>query len=163
MAKIAKKRESTLSQSQAIQTRRLGLKLPRRTSQYITFIILIAPALILRLATAAYPIAETIHLSLRRFRNYGMTQEYVGLGNFRYLPDDFGFRGAIEFTLMFVIVSTLLQLIFGILIAQLLNANFRSRTIARAVNLIPWAIPTIVAAYAFRWILDDQFGMVTHW
>ncbi len=152
-----------MSQSQAIQTRRLGLKLPGRASQYITFFILIAPALILRLGTAAYPIIETIQLSLRSFKNYGATEEYVGLGNFTYLPDDFGFKGAIEFTLMFVIISTLLQLVFGILIAQLLNANFKGRFLARAVNLIPWAIPTIVAAYAFRWILDDQFGMITHW
>jgi multiple sugar transport system permease protein len=31
------------------------------------------------------------------------------------------------------------------------------------VNLIPWAIPTIVAAYAFRWLLDDQFGLIPQW
>src|SRR5262249_38607207 len=35
--------------------------------------------------------------------------------------------------------------------------------LARAINLIPWAIPTIVAGYAFRWMLDDQFGMIPHW
>jgi multiple sugar transport system permease protein len=49
------------------------------------------------------------------------------------------------------------------LIAQLLNASFRGRALARAVNLIPWAIPTIVAAYAFQWMLHDQFGMIPHW
>jgi len=152
-----------MNRSQAIRTRRLELKVSRRTWHYITFIILVAPALILRLGTAAYPLARTAQLSLRRFRNYGTIEEYVGLDNFSYLPDDFGFNGAIEFTIMFVVISTLLQLVFGMLIAQLLNANFRGRLIARAVNLIPWAIPTIVAAYAFRWILDDQFGMITHW
>ena len=157
------KEYSTMNESRAVQVKRMELHVPKHARKYLTFIILIAPALILRLTTAAYPIARTIQLSLRQFKFYGTVEEYVGLQNFRSLPDDFGFNGAIEFTIMFVVVSTLLQLIFGMMIAQLLNAQFRGRAVARAVNLIPWAIPTIVAAYAFRWILDDQFGMITHW
>ena len=56
--------------------------------------------------------------------------------------------------------STLLQLIVGLLVALLLNARFRGAEFARSINLIPWAIPAIVAAYAFRWLLDDQFGLI---
>ena len=152
-----------MSTRTAIQSRRWTPHLSRRAWQYIIFVILVAPAFILRFATAAYPLARTVQLSLRKFEYYGTVERYVGLQNFRDLPDDFGFQGAIEFTILFVALSTVLQLIFGMMIAQLLNANFRGRAIARAVNLIPWAIPTIVAAYAFRWILDDQFGMITHW
>ena len=59
--------------------------------------------------------------------------------------------------------STLLQLVVGLLVALLLNAKFRGRGFARSINLIPWAIPPIVAAYAFRWLLDDQFGLIPHW
>jgi multiple sugar transport system permease protein len=136
----------------------------RRTRQrYLTFIILIAPALILRLATAAYPIFRTIQLSFRDISLLYGTDTYVGLENYRQLPTDFGFRSSIDFTILFVVVSTALQLILGLMIAQLLNAEFKGRSLARAVNLIPWAIPTIVAAYAFQWILDDQFGMIPDW
>jgi multiple sugar transport system permease protein len=49
------------------------------------------------------------------------------------------------------------------LVALLLNASFRGVTFARTINLIPWAIPTIVAGYAFRWLLDDQFGLIPYW
>jgi multiple sugar transport system permease protein len=49
------------------------------------------------------------------------------------------------------------------LIALLLNSSFRGRGFARTINLIPWAIPTIVAGYAFRWLLDDQFGLIPYW
>jgi multiple sugar transport system permease protein len=45
----------------------------------------------------------------------------------------------------------------------LLNASFRGRAFARTINLIPWAIPTIVAGYIFRWLLDDQFGLLPNW
>jgi multiple sugar transport system permease protein len=54
-------------------------------------------------------------------------------------------------------------MILGLMIAELLNREFKGRGMVRAVNLIPWAIPTIVAAYAFRWLLHDQFGMISHW
>lgn len=152
-----------MNQSLSAAPARPRRHLSRRQRNYLFFVLLIAPALILRLLTAAYPIAETIQLSLREFRFYGTVESYVGLQNFIDLPDDFGFRGALSFTIMFVIGSTALQLVLGLLIAQLLNADFKGRAIARAINLIPWAIPTIVVAYAFRWILDDQFGMITHW
>lgn len=135
----------------------------KRFRRYLLFMLLVTPAFALRLATAGYPIARTLQLSLREFKHYGTVDRYVGLDNFKYLPDDFGFSGAIEFTVMFVILSTIFQLILGLLAAQLLNARFFGRGIVRTVNLIPWAIPTIVAAYTFRWILHDQFGMITHW
>jgi multiple sugar transport system permease protein len=62
-----------------------------------------------------------------------------------------------------VLSSAVLQLIVGMLIALLLNATFRGRAFARTINLIPWVIPTIVAGYVFRWLLDDQFGLIPYW
>jgi multiple sugar transport system permease protein len=77
--------------------------------------------------------------------------------------NDFGVRGAIEFTIIYVVASTALDLIFGMAIALLLNAAIRGRGFLRTINLIPWVIPTIVAAYTFRWLLDDQFGLIPYW
>jgi multiple sugar transport system permease protein len=89
------------------------------------------------------------------------TNEFVGFENYRILFEHYNFQNALSFTIIFVVVSTMLELVLGLLIALLLNATFRGRKFARTINLIPWAIPTIVAAYAFRWILDDQFGMLS--
>jgi multiple sugar transport system permease protein len=91
------------------------------------------------------------------------TVEFIGFDNYRAIVDDFGVRSAVQFTIVFVLGSTALQLVIGLLVALLLNARFRGRTFARAINLIPWAIPPIVAAFAFRWLLDDQFGLIPHW
>ena len=145
------------------QRESLGTRMTQGYRRYFIFVLLIAPAFILRMTTALYPIGRTLELSLYEFRNYGNTENYVGLDNFRYLPEDFGFTGAIAFTVLFVVFSTIFQLILGLLIAELLNRQFVGRGLVRAINLIPWAMPTIVAAYAARWILHDQFGMVSHW
>jgi multiple sugar transport system permease protein len=131
--------------------------------RYLTFLLLVAPIVILRLYTTAYPIGQTAYLSLTNSSLLSGTSEFIGLENYRALANDVTLIGAVRFTLIFVLGSTLLQLVLGLLVALLLNARFRGRGFARSINLIPWAIPTIVAAYAFRWLLDDQFGLIPHW
>jgi multiple sugar transport system permease protein len=129
----------------------------------VLFILLVAPAFLLRLTTAAYPILQTIYLSFTNLNLLKNTNAFVGLQNYLSMPADYGVRGALSFTIMFVLASTVLDLVVGMLVALLLNASFRGVTFSRTINLIPWAIPTIVAGYAFRWLLDDQFGLIPYW
>jgi len=131
--------------------------------RYMLFILLISPAFFLRITTAAYPILQTIYLSFTNLNLIKNTNEFIGLQNYPTLANDFGVRGALYFTILLVVGSTLLDLAVGLLIALLLNERFRGTTFARTINLIPWAIPTIVAGYAFRWLLDDQFGLIPYW
>ena len=131
--------------------------------RYLTFLLLVAPIVVLRLLTTAYPVARTAELSLTNSSLLSGTDQFIGLANFTAMRTDFGVLSAIRFTIMFVLGSTLLQLVVGLLVALLLNARFRGRGFARSINLIPWAIPPIVAAYAFGWLLDDQFGLIPHW
>jgi multiple sugar transport system permease protein len=125
--------------------------------------LLVAPAFILRLTTAAYPILQTIYLGFTKLSVLKGTNDFIGLNNYLSMQSNIGVRGATAFTIVFILTTTILDLIFGMLIALLLNANFRGLTFARTINLIPWAIPTIVAGYAFRWLLDDQFGLLPFW
>jgi multiple sugar transport system permease protein len=131
--------------------------------RYLLFLLLIAPAFLLRFITAAVPILQTIYLSFTNLSVLQGTNAFVGLQNYRNMGLDYGVRGALSFTIIFVVISTILELIVGMLIALLLNASFRGRAFARTINLLPWAIPTIVAGYAFRWLLDDQFGLIPYW
>jgi len=131
--------------------------------RYILFTLLVAPAFILRLATAAYPILQTILLSFTDTNLLKGTNDYIGLKNYIDMTKDFGVQGALPFTIIYVLASTILELIVGMMIALLLNAQFRGRAFARTINLIPWAIPTIAAGYAFRWLLDEQFGLIPSW
>lgn len=125
--------------------------------------MLVAPIVALRLTTAAYPIAQSAYLSLTNSSLLSGTSELIGLANYHAVVNDPGINSALRFTIVFVLASTLLQLVLGLLVALMLNAAFRGRLFARSINLIPWAIPPIVAAYAFRWLLDDQFGLIPHW
>jgi multiple sugar transport system permease protein len=131
--------------------------------RYVLFGLLVAPAFLLRFATAAYPILQTIYLSFTDLNLLKNTNDFIGLQNYPAVASDPGVQASLFFTLMLVLGATVLELVVGMLIALLLNATFRGRRFARTINLIPWAIPTIVAGYAFRWLLDDQFGLIPYW
>jgi len=144
------------------RTARLALSKTTRR-RYLLFLLLITPAFLLRLTTAAYPILQTIYLGFTNLSILKGTNDFIGLNNYQAMGSNIGVRGAMAFTIVFILTTTILDLVLGMLIALLLNANFRGLTFARTINLIPWAIPTIVAGYAFRWLLDDQFGLLPFW
>jgi ABC-type sugar transport system permease subunit len=105
--------------------------------RYTLFILLVAPAFLLRLLTAAYPILQTIYLSFTNLDLIKNTDAFVGLQNFMNMPGDYEVRASVTFTIIFVLASTVLDLTVGMLIALLLNASFRGRGFARVINLIP--------------------------
>src|SRR5918999_1221324 len=102
--------------------RRFGIGRAQR--RYLTFLLLVTPILMLRVYTAAYPIAQAAYLSLTNSSLLSGTSEFIGIGNYRGLANDAGLQSAIRFTIVFVLGSTLLQLVLGLLVALLLNATF---------------------------------------
>lgn len=130
-----------------------------RTQVLLLFAALVLPALALRLLTAVWPIVQTIDWSFRKVDAMG-AGNYVGLANYSRFIGDPVMTGSLGFSFTFVGVSTALQIALGLLVALLLNATFKGRGIARTINLIPWAVPLIVAAMGFRWLLDGQYGLI---
>jgi trehalose/maltose transport system permease protein len=63
-------------------------------------------------------------------------------------------------TVRFGLVSVTLETILGMAVALVLNANFKGRGIVRTAILIPWAIPTVVSAKMWAWMLNDQLGVI---
>ncbi len=139
---------------------RLAPRLSRRTKRVLTIIALLAPAAGLRLFTAVYPYIQAIQLSFYDYNPAFPPKRWVGLDNYQRAFDDIVIRSSITFTILFVVLSTVFQIVLGLGVALLLNRQFTGRGIARAINLIPWAIPMVVVAVGFRWMLDPQYGII---
>lgn len=131
-----------------------------RQRYYVMAVVLLLPAVALRLFTTVYPFIQTAVLSTQRYNPAYPPQRFVGFGNFERLFGDPVVQASIGFTILFVAVSTFFQIVLGLGLAHLLNAPFRLRSVARTLSLIPWAIPMAIAALGFRWMFDDQFGMI---
>ncbi|GAB4436807.1 MAG: sugar ABC transporter permease [Anaerolineae bacterium] len=150
--------EVTHPREQARRARAATLTLNQR--RYLAAALLLLPVVLLRLITSLYPFAQTILLSFQNYNPAFPPREYTGLRNFERLSGDMVVNSSIEFTLIYVFGSTIFQVILGVLVASLLNSKFRLRNLARTINLIPWAIPMVVAALGWRWLFDDAYGMI---
>ncbi|MFN6925896.1 MAG: carbohydrate ABC transporter permease [Tabrizicola sp.] len=134
----------------------------------------IAPMLAALFFVAAWPLIRTIWFSLTNTalsNLYG--GEFIGFDNYlslRILESgrwiwrgtlvDPAWWNAVWNTVRFAFVSVFFETVLGLIVALVLNAEFKGRGIVRAAILIPWAIPTIVSAKMWAWMLNDQFGII---
>jgi len=121
---------------------------------------LIAPAILWRAAVSVYPFLHAIIQSFTNESPLNVATHWVGLRNYVNMFQDSTVTETLTFTFVFTVASTVLQLIYALVIASLLNRSFRGRGLVRAVNLLPWAMPTIVIATAAQWLFNDQYGML---
>jgi trehalose/maltose transport system permease protein len=123
--------------------------------------LFLAPMLIVLLLVAVWPLGRTILFSFTD-ANLGDLAgwEFVGLANYLYLLQDPLWWRAVANTLVFTVVSVMLETALGLVIALALNAHMPGRGLLRAAVLIPWAIPTVVSAKMWGWMLHDLYGVV---
>jgi ABC-type sugar transport system permease subunit len=109
-----------------------------------------------------FPIVESLRLSFYRMilTLPWLGQRMVGWENYRDLLTDPVALASIRTTLIFIAVTIPLELLVGLGIALVLNEMFRGRGLLRAVVLIPWAVPTVVASQMWRFIFNDRYGLV---
>ena len=131
--------------------------------------LFVTPMLVVLALVAVWPLLRTILFSFTDAElGYLADYRFVGLEN--YLTHDasgwYGlladrlFWKALGNTLAFAGVTVLFETVLGVGIALILNAGFRGRGLLRAAMLVPWAIPTVVSAKMWAWMLHDQFGVI---
>ena len=122
----------------------------------------VLPALALLSVITIYPILYVIYLSAHRKLLIFNISRFIGFENYQFLLRDDRFWNALKNTFYFTGVSVSLELFLGLCIAILLNRPFRGKGLARAVMLIPWAIPTVVSARMWEWMYNTDFGLLNY-
>ncbi len=125
-----------------------------------------APMLLVLAAVAGWPLCRTVWFSFTDAELTTMEHHaFVGLENYVGAAGLLSSRewwGSVANTVEFAALSVLLETVLGLGVAVLLNRPSRLRTVLRAAMLVPWAIPTVVSAKMWSWMLHDQFGIVNH-
>ncbi len=139
--------------------RRRSTRLQRRQTR-LAWIIL-APSLAVVAAVAFYPLGQTVYQSFtnKQFLALEPTR-WIGLENYRDLIHDTVFRDAVVTTVKFTVITVFFEFILGLIIALVVNSNFKGRGAMRAVMLVPWAIPTVIAAQMWNWMYNDIYGVI---
>jgi trehalose/maltose transport system permease protein len=147
------------------QARAAGVAAPRVTSDLVRrqtrlAWILLAPSLLVVALVALVPLVQTIYQSLTDARLASTRAvQFVGLRNYADLLTDGGFLHSIWVTVLFTILTVVFEFVLGMIIALVVNSNFTGRGPMRAAMLVPWAIPTVVSAYMWKWMYHDIYGV----
>jgi len=62
--------------------------------------------------------------------------------------------------MIFTVITVSIEVFLGLLFAQFMNMDFKGKILLRIVVLIPWAIPTIVSGFIWRFMVNDQYGVI---
>lgn len=136
--------------------------------------LFLAPMLLVLAVVAGWPFLRTVYYSFTDASLADLdARQWVGFDNYfsvlrlpsgRVLYDgllvDPVWWRAVWNTVRFAVISVACETVLGMVVALALNAEFPGRGIVRAAILIPWAIPTIVSAKMWQWMLNDQFGII---
>ena len=115
------------------------------------------PAMVVLACLMLYPVVYTGWLSVS-----DEAGAFVGLSNYRAIVGARVTATAVWNTGYYVGVSIVCQLVLGTAVGILLNQKFRGRGAVRAVVLLPWIVPGIVAATTWAWMFHSEFGIVNH-
>jgi multiple sugar transport system permease protein len=135
-----------------------------RTPMQVFPYVLIAPTVILTVCIMFLPILRVFYLS---FQNYNYRKSYldgfIGFANYvKMFTTDATFKTACWVTLKWVFWEVSLQLIFGMILALLLNREFRFRGFVRAIAFVPWAVSGVLTTMLWLLMYNEHIGIINY-
>jgi raffinose/stachyose/melibiose transport system permease protein len=122
--------------------------------------ILLAPALIVYLLFAVYPMLDVIRMSFSSWNGLSANSRFVGLNNYRaVLTQDPVFWGALSNTLWWTALAVIIPSLVSFGLALALNQNIPGKSSLRVIFYLPVIIASIAVATIWKWMYDPFFGL----
>jgi multiple sugar transport system permease protein len=126
--------------------------------------LLLAPALLFTIFILVYPLVQNLINSFRDVTLMGDGNGWNGFGNYAAIVNDELFWVAFRNTLLYALFGTLAALAVGLAFSLLLNIRAgRITGVAGFIYTIPWVVSPVVAGFAWKWLLNDNFGIINYW
>lgn len=139
----------------------------RRKPRWLPYLFL-APAMAAMALLVFYPLAKGIGYSFTDMNQYNMGTRFlppsyrlVGLANYaRVLGAGSPFWGVLRQTLVWTFVNVALHFSIGLALAVALHRRLAARAAYRLLFLVPWAVPSFISAFAWRWLFNYDYGFI---
>ncbi|HHW02240.1 MAG TPA: sugar ABC transporter permease [Thermoanaerobacterales bacterium] len=118
----------------------------------------ILPAMLFIIGIIIFPLLYSVYISFFDFNIFTIHPPFIGLKNYMDIFKSDYFWYSIGRTTYFTVISVGLELVLGFLVALLLNQEFKGRSLARTLLILPWALPTVVNGVLWTWIYDPNYG-----
>jgi multiple sugar transport system permease protein len=122
----------------------------------------LVPGIVYVLLMFGYPIYDVVRMAFSKVDFADFTTgawKWVGLQNFRELPNLPGWSEMLRNTGIFLVGSIIPQFLIGGLLAVVLRESSRVRRIARSLVLLPWLFPAVATATVFLWMFQSPEGL----
>ena len=127
----------------------------------LTPYLFLAPAMIVTLAVVLIPVVQTLWMSLHDYVLFRPKNvPFVGFGNFLRAFNDPTFWISLVNSAWWIGLVVGLQFLLGLVTALLLNQSFWWRGLARALIIIPWALPSVIISLTWTWMYDFNVGVL---
>jgi len=121
--------------------------------------LFLAPVMAVLMAVAVFPIFYSFYLSFFRIKLTRPNRTpFVWFDNYTDLFTNDLFWTSVGRTTVFAVVSVIAIAVIALLVALLLNQEFRFRRVLSTIILVPWAIPYVANALMWKWIYDSGYG-----
>jgi multiple sugar transport system permease protein len=121
--------------------------------------LLCAPAVVVLLGVAAFPMGYAVYLSLERYDlRFAHAAKFLGFSNYgTVLTNQYWWR-AFAITVVITVVSVAIEFVIGMAFALLMHRTLVGRGLVRTLILIPYGLVTVVAAYSWRYAWTPSTG-----
>ncbi len=123
-------------------------------------VLLILPGLAVFAAIILYPFVDAVLMSFTNKTMLSGASNFIGLANYSKVLGDPYFPKTLLTTFLFVLFSTLIPFMLGLIWAILLNQGFRGAEFLRGVTLVNWIIPGVAIGFLWSWIFNGQYGVL---
>ena len=124
---------------------------------------LIIPVVIFMIIVYGYPLLLTFKYSFQEVSLIGSENTFVGFRNYIRVLTDEKFYNTLILTFKWAVLTIAIKIVIGFIMALLLNGELYFKKVLRFLILIPWAIPQVVVAILWTWILDGQYGYLNYY
>jgi len=145
-----------------LQTRSRTFRDRLATKEWAIFLLFVFPNFFFLILFTYWPMWENIRLSLERTNllAFSGANTFVGLENYEYIFNNRTFRLVLRNTLVFITACVGFTMIFGLMVALLLNLKLRYRTTVRAVVFAPTLLSGAAIGIVWAYIFDPRFGLL---
>ncbi|WP_207933360.1 sugar ABC transporter permease [Actinomadura sp. GC306] len=122
--------------------------------------VMLLPSVVYIIALVGVPFLLAIAFAFSDVTTGDPSFDFVGFANFGAVFDDPVFWRSLRNTLVFTVISMLLIVVFGKILANILVADFRGKWFVRFLVLLPWTTPVALSTVSWLWFLDSIFSPV---
>jgi len=124
--------------------------------------ILLLPAVAVLLAFMFYPIAYVLLMAFFKTNKLSQFTGFAGLQNFVNEMTNPEFWEITGRSMIWTVLAVATKTFFGMVIALVLNVNYRGRKIARMLFIIPWASAVPISSMIWRWVYHPEYGLLNY-